>query len=192
MIALLLGIGAVLLAENADRRLRSPEDVENLTGWPLLAAIPPSAFSPDNLAEPVNEEAFEMLRGALTYFNVEQPLASVAIVSPQVGAGKTTVATGLAVATVRAGKTAILVDADLRRSQVSARLGITVDVGLGAVLADERPLEDVLVEHPVDATDGGRITSCFRPALPPRIPPPCSARNRCGNWCASSRSRPIS
>ncbi len=72
-------------------------------------------------------------------------------------AGKTTVATGLAVATARAGKTAILVDADLRRSQVSARLGITVDAGLGAVLADERPLEDVLLEHPVDAADGGKL-----------------------------------
>ncbi len=71
VIALLLGIGAVLVAENADRRLRSPEDIENLTGWPLLAAIPPSAFSPANLADPGNEEAFEMLRGALTYFNVE-------------------------------------------------------------------------------------------------------------------------
>ncbi len=157
VIALLLGIGAVLVAENADRRLRSPEDIENLTGWPLLAAIPPSAFSPGNLADPGNEEAFEMLRGALTYFNVEQPLASVAIVSPQVSAGKTTVAAGLAFATARAGKTAILVDADLRRSQVSARLGITAAAGLGAVLAGERPLEDALVEHPVDATDGGKL-----------------------------------
>ncbi len=157
VIALLLGIGAVLVAENADRRLRSPEDIESLTSWPLLAAIPLSAFSPDNLADPGNEEAFEMLRSALTYFNVERPLASVAIVSPQVSAGKTTVATGLALATARAGKTAILVDADLRRSQVSARLGITTDAGLGAVLAGESPLEDVLVEHPVDAAEGGKL-----------------------------------
>ena len=157
VIALLLGIGAVLVAENADRRLRSPEDIEGLTGWPLLAASPPGAFSPDNLSDPRNEEAFEMPRGALTYFNVESPLASVAIVSPQVGAGKTTVATGLALAMARAGKTAILVDADLRRSQVSARLGITADAGLGAVLAGESPLEDVLLEHPVDSADGGKL-----------------------------------
>lgn len=167
VIALLLGIGAVLLAENADRRLRSPEDIENLTGWPLLAAIPPGAFIPANVSDPQNEEAFEMLRGALTYFNVERPLASVAIVSPQVGAGKTTVATGLALATARAGKTAILVDADLRRSQVSARLGFTADAGLGAVLAGESRLKDVLLEHTVDGEDGMKLL-----VLPAGPPPP--------------------
>jgi len=167
VIALLLGIGAVLIAENADRRLRSPEDIENLTGWPLLAAIPPGAFLPVNVRDPHNEEAFEMLRGALTYFNVERPLASVAIVSPQVSAGKTTVATGLALATARAGKTAILVDADLRRSQVSARLGIKADAGLGAVLAGERPLEDVLLEHPVEGADGGKLLVVPAGTAPP-------------------------
>ncbi len=88
MIGLLLGVGAVLLAENADRRLRTPEDIESLTGWPLLAAIPPGAFEPHNLHDPRNEEAFQMLGGALTYFNVERPLGSVAIVSAQVGAGR--------------------------------------------------------------------------------------------------------
>ncbi len=167
VIALLLGVGAVLIAENADRRLRSPEDIENLTGWPLLAAIPPGAFLPANLSDPQNEEAFEMLRGALTYFNVERPLASVAIVSPQVSAGKTTVATGLALATARAGKTAILVDADLRRSQVSARLEITADAGLGAVLAGEHRLNDVLLEYPVEGADGVKLL-----VLPAGPPPP--------------------
>jgi capsular polysaccharide biosynthesis protein len=79
VLAVLLGIGAVLAAENADRRLRTPEDVEGLTGWPLLAAIPPSAFSPAHLDDPADEEAFQMLRGGLTYFNVERRLSSVAV-----------------------------------------------------------------------------------------------------------------
>jgi succinoglycan biosynthesis transport protein ExoP len=140
VIALLLGVGAVLIAENADRRLRTPEDVENLTGWPLLAPIPPIAFSPEELDDPGAEEAFQMLRGALTYFNVERKLGSVAVVSATVGDGKTTVAVGLAVATARAGKRAILVDADLRHPQVGARLGLSATAGLGAVLAGEREL----------------------------------------------------
>jgi capsular exopolysaccharide synthesis family protein len=157
VIALLLGVGAVLVAENADRRLRAIEDIESLTGWPLLAAIPPSAFSPEHGAEPRNEEAFQMLRSALTYFNVERPLGSVVIVSPQVSAGKTTVAAGLALATARAGKRAILVDADLRRPQVCARLGVPDKPGLGAVLAGERQLEEVLVAYPADSPDGGKL-----------------------------------
>jgi capsular exopolysaccharide synthesis family protein len=98
-----------------------------------------------------------MVRGALTYFNVERPLRSVAIISPQVGDGKTTVAVGLGMATARAGKRAILVDSDLRRSQVAARLGLADDEGLGAVLAGERELADVIQDHPVDAPDGGGL-----------------------------------
>jgi capsular exopolysaccharide synthesis family protein len=167
VIALLLGVGAVLVAENADRRLRTPEDLEALTGWPLLTAIPPSAFSQDHLENPADMEAFEMLRAALTYFNVEQQLGSVAIVSPMVGDGKTTVAVGLALAAARAGKRAILVDADLRRPQASSRLGLAATDGLGAVLAGERQLADVMLEYPLDAPDGGRLQ-----VLPAGRPPP--------------------
>jgi len=167
VIALLLGVGAVLLAENVDRRLRTPEDVESLTGWPLLAAIPPTAFSPSHLEDPSDEEAFEMLRGALTYFNVERHLGNVAVISPMVGDGKTTVAVGLAFATARAGKRAILVDADLRRPQVCARLGLTATSGLGAVLAGEHVLEDVMVEYPLDAPDGGRLLVVPAGSAPP-------------------------
>jgi capsular exopolysaccharide synthesis family protein len=167
VIAVLLGLGAVLLAENADRRLRTAEDVESLTGWPLLAAIPSSAFSPDHLEDPTDEEAFQMLRGALTYFNVEQQLGSVAVISPMVGDGKTTVAVGLATATARAGKRAILVDADLRRPQVCARLGLTAQAGLGAVLAGERALADVMLDYPLASPGAGSLT-----VLPAGPPPP--------------------
>jgi capsular exopolysaccharide synthesis family protein len=157
VIALLLGIGAVLLAENADRRLRSPEDIESLTSWPLLAAIPPSAFSPDHLTDPGDEEAFQMLRVALTYFNVERPIRSVEIISPLVGDGKTTVAVGLALATARAGKRAILVDADLRRPGVCERLGIPDSDGLGAVLAGEKAVTDVMREYRVETPEAGQL-----------------------------------
>jgi receptor protein-tyrosine kinase len=167
VIAVLLGLGAVILAENADRRLRMPEDVENLTGWPLLAPIPPEAFSPDHLKEPGAEEAFQMLRTALTYFNVEQPLRSVAVISATVGDGKTTVAAGLALATARAGKRAILVDADLRHPRASARLGLDAEAGLGAVLAGELQLADALLDYPVDSPGAGKLL-----VLPAGPPPP--------------------
>ncbi|MHB1569152.1 MAG: tyrosine-protein kinase domain-containing protein [Solirubrobacteraceae bacterium] len=168
VIALLLGSGAVLLAENSDRRLRTPEDLEALTGLPLLGVIPGRAFSPDKFADPRTEESFQTLRSALTYFNIDRPLTSIAIVSPQAGDGKTTVAVGLATAIARAGRRAILVDADLRRAQVCARLGVESPIdGLGAVLAGERAPEDVLFEHDVEAPEGGQLL-----VLPAGDPPP--------------------
>jgi capsular exopolysaccharide synthesis family protein len=158
VLALLLAVGAVLVAEHSDRRLRTPEDLESLTGWPLLGAVPATAFSSgEREANPREDEAFQMLEGALTYFNADRPLSSVAVISPLVGDGKTTVAVGLAAAAARAGKTTILVDADLRRSRVCTRLGINPTVGLGDVLTGRRSLEEALIWRPVDATSGGRL-----------------------------------
>ena len=165
VIALLLGIGAVVLAEHGDRRLRTPDALEHLTDIPLLGTIAPSAFSPEDPEAERDDEAFQMLRAALTYFNVDRGLASVAIISPGPAEGKTTVAVGLAVATARAGKHAILIDADLRRPQASTRLGISATAGLGAVLAGERTLSEVLIEPELDLPEGGRLL--MFPAGPP-------------------------
>src|SRR5205823_1967433 len=81
VIGLLLGFGAVAIAENVDRRIRSPDDLEAMTGLPLLSAIPSSAFDPAEDDDLRDEEAFQMLRGALMYFNVDQRLKSVVITS---------------------------------------------------------------------------------------------------------------
>jgi len=75
VIALLLAFGAVLLAENSDRRIRTPEDLERLTNWPLLGVIPSSAFVPDKQT-PREQEALQMLGTTLTYFNVDRKLSS--------------------------------------------------------------------------------------------------------------------
>ena len=70
--------------------------------------VPRSAFAPDKSPHPADDEAFQMLRASLTYFNVDQPIASVAVISPLAEDGKTTVAVGLARALARAGKHVIL------------------------------------------------------------------------------------
>ncbi len=153
VIALLLSAGAVALAESSDRRLRSPDDLERLTGLPLLSAIPVSAFASEE-GEERDEEAFQMLRAALTYFNVDRRLASVVIASAGQEDGKTTVAIRLAYALARAGGEVILVDADLRQPRIGPRLGLRTTAGLGSVLAGTHKLSDALVELPVKLPGG--------------------------------------
>ena len=152
VIALLLSAGAVALAEGSDRRLRSPDDLEDLTGLPLLSAIPVSAFSSE-VGEEQDEEAFQMLRAALTYFNVDRRLASVVIASPGQEDGKTTVAIRLAYAMARAGGRVILVDADLRQPRIGGRLGLKLADGLGSVIVGTRQLSDTLVDLPIRSPD---------------------------------------
>jgi capsular exopolysaccharide synthesis family protein len=109
-----------------------------------------------------------MLRTALTYYNVERPLDSLVVTSPGEKDGKTTIATRLSIAMARAGSNVILVDADLRRAQVSAKLGIQQAAGLGTVIAREHSLSDALVNYPVsDAAGGGRLTVLPAGPIPP-------------------------
>src|SRR5215218_3034333 len=111
VVSLLIAAGAVALAERLDRRLHDSRDLERLTGTPLLAQVPASAF-PGSAPDPQLPIVFQTLRDSLTYFNVDQRLASLLVISPLKGDGKTSVATNLAVAFARAGKQVILVDAD--------------------------------------------------------------------------------
>lgn len=168
VIGLLLGFGAVVLAESADRKLRTPEDLENMTELPLLAVIEPSAFSAGLTSSKEDDEAFQMLRTALMYFNVDRHLDSVLITSAGEKEGKTTVATRLAVAAASSGLNVILVDADLRRANAAKKLGISADEGLGAVIAGACTLSDALVEQPLDNHLGdGHLR-----VLPAGSPPP--------------------
>jgi capsular exopolysaccharide synthesis family protein len=148
VIALLLSAGAVAVAESSDRRLRSPEDLEALTGLPLLSVIPASAFSSDH-DDAHDEEAFQMLRAALTYFNLDRRLASVVIASAGQEDGKTTVAMRLAYALARSGSNVILVDGDLRQPRIGPRLGLQFNDGLGSVLVGSRQLAETLLELPI-------------------------------------------
>ena len=148
--ALLIGAALVAFAERLDRRIREPKQLEELTGAPLLARIPPTAF-PGAPPDPQVPIVFQALRDSLTYFNVDRTLTSLAVISPLKGEGKTTAATHLAVSFARAGKRVILVDADLRNPQAGARMGVERAPGLSDVLMGGAP-EDALRE--VEGTDG--------------------------------------
>jgi capsular exopolysaccharide synthesis family protein len=130
-----------------------------MTGLALLSAIPSSAFDPAEDEDLRDEEAFQMLRGALMYFNVDQRLKSVVITSPGQEDGKTTVAVRLAQSAARAGRSVILVDADLRRPQIGPRLFVQSSIGLGTVLTGESDLWSAMVELPVSAEGDSQITA---------------------------------
>jgi capsular exopolysaccharide synthesis family protein len=167
LIGLLLGLGAVVVAENADRRLRLPDELETMADVPLLANIPESAFSTTIDGDLAGDEPFQMLSTALLHFNRSRKHQSIVVTSPGEQDGKTTVAAGLARAAARAGLNVVLVDADLRRPQIASRLGIDADQGLGAVLAGNLTAADVLVAYPMDEPGAGELR-----VLPAGAPPP--------------------
>jgi capsular exopolysaccharide synthesis family protein len=163
VLAIFVGIGVVFLIEVLDRRVRNVEELERLTGVPLLGIVPLSGLDGSKLSAEA-AEAFQTLRASLTYFNIDRRLTSVVVCSPLKGDGKTSVATNLGKALARAGKQVTVVDTDLRHPQVDARMDTRAEVGLGDVLVGECSLPDALVDVDVE---GARMR-----ILPSGRPPP--------------------
>lgn len=171
LLGLILGIllagAAVVVAESLDRRIRAPGELEELSGLPLLAVIPKSAFEVSPGDRGRAGDAFATLRATLTYFNVERELTSLIVTSPGIGDGKTTVAANLAIAMTEAGKHVILVDADLRRPRVGELFGVAGPSGLGGVLSGTEELDTALHAPAVGNPAGGRLEVLPAGSLPP-------------------------
>jgi capsular exopolysaccharide synthesis family protein len=156
IVAVLLGLALVAIAESWDRRIRRPEDFERLMGLALLTSVPASAFGRE-LDNPLSIEAFRNLRANLEFFNVDREIRSLIVTSGRKGEGKTMVAVNLAQAYALGGADVILVDADLRRPTIGPRLGLPKSRGLGATLVGRATLDEVLIDHEPAVTDGGRL-----------------------------------
>jgi capsular exopolysaccharide synthesis family protein len=167
VIGILLAFGAVMLLDSADRRLRSPDDLEEFTKLPLLAAIAPSAFDAELDTTPVDAEAFQTLRTSLTYFTIDEKIKSVLVASPGEQEGKSTVTVRLALACARAGLDVVLIDADLRRAGSTTKLGLQPKIGLGVVLAEQRPVETALIDWPLGPDEPGRLRVLAAGSPPP-------------------------
>ncbi|HEV2660382.1 MAG TPA: Wzz/FepE/Etk N-terminal domain-containing protein [Ktedonobacteraceae bacterium] len=117
---LLLGVLLAMLFEQLDTRVRSPEAISTLLGWPTLATVRlaktgnrEDVLNPDG--RDTNAEAYRMLRTNIGFAGLDKPLHSLMVTSSQPRDGKSVVAANLAIFMARAGKSTLLIDADLRR-----------------------------------------------------------------------------
>jgi Mrp family chromosome partitioning ATPase len=117
---LLLGVLLAMLFEQLDTRVRSPEAIATLLGWPTLATVRlaktgnrEDVLNPDG--RDANAEAYRMLRTNIGFAGLDKPLHSLMVTSSQPRDGKSVVAANLAIFMARAGKSTLLIDADLRR-----------------------------------------------------------------------------
>lgn len=154
LVSLLLAAALALVLEQLDRRLRSLEQIEEISDGSLLAAIPSDSFlnapiisgANGDRAANVNApgaEAFRALRNSLLYFNVSGEVRSVLVTGSARAEGKTTVATNLAVFATHLGMRVTLIDADLHRPTVGIRLGLEPDRGLADILSGQTTLSEV-------------------------------------------------
>lgn len=158
--SLAVGLFLIFLSERLDNGFISTEQLENLTGMPVLGPVPRLAEAEKNgrapaeviLANPDSAygEAVRSIRTGLTVSNVDVAPKLVLIASALPGEGKTSLAVSLArqsaVSSVRGN--VVLVDCDLRRPSVSSVLGLRAEVGLTELFAGEASLDEVLKIDP--------------------------------------------
>jgi len=76
-----------------------------------------------------------------------RPPQTLLVTSPQVGEGKTSTATNLAISFAQRGGPILIIDADLRRPSVARTLGISNEKGLSSFLTGAHTLDEVLIQY---------------------------------------------
>jgi len=121
----LLGAGWVLLRDALDNTLKDAEDVERHLHLELLAAIPRYGKDDATLAT----EAYQNLRTALLFSRRGEAGQVVLITGTAPGEGKTTTLLNVAKLLAVSGETVVVVDCDLRRANLHARLNLPREPG---------------------------------------------------------------
>ncbi len=162
---LLAGLMLAMVADYTDKSFRSPGDIRQRLGLPVVGHLP--YFQPTAVVPAVGEqlaaelcsvhsprspaaEAVRGLRTALFFSTHGRGHQVVQMTSPRMGDGKSTIAANLAVAIAQAGKRVVLIDADLRRPRLH-RLFPTLDRGRGltALIRGAATLADIVQVVPV-------------------------------------------
>ncbi|MBI3696995.1 MAG: polysaccharide biosynthesis tyrosine autokinase [Acidobacteria bacterium] len=177
-VGLVVGVALAFVSEHLSTAVRSPEDVERLTGLCLLAVVPRSRFrlpaaesngagesrrtrrslaagpgGNGDLArwQPGEElvEAYRTLRSSVL-LGWEESMRRILITSPQPRDGKTTISLHLAWSLAQLGRRVLLIDADMRKPSCASLLGIESEKGLSDYLEGNAEQDQILLPTSVD------------------------------------------
>lgn len=151
---LALGVALVFLLEQLNNTFRGAPQVETVTGHRVIGSLPAVGrrIRRQKVVKRLQEkpqsglaEAVRNLRTSIFLANIDEPPKTVMITSAVPREGKSTASMLLALTTQQMGKSAIIVDCDLRRPSLTALFDHGDDkLGLLSVLEGEATLEEAI------------------------------------------------
>jgi polysaccharide biosynthesis transport protein len=144
VLALIGSATAVYVLEHLDDTFKTPEDVEQTLGVPVLGLTPllPKTITMEQaLGDPRSalSESFRSLRTALQFSTSEGVPKSLLVTSSRPGEGKSRTSLALAQNFAQLSLNVLLIDADLRKPSLHEALGCDNRCGLSNYLVGETP-----------------------------------------------------
>jgi len=159
----LTGVGIIFLLDKLNNTFRSPGQVEDLTGELVLGTVPTIGrrFHKSDVLRYFKEkpksslaEAIRSLRTSILFSNVDTPPKVVMFTSSVPGEGKSTTSILVAMTSRQMGKSAVIVDCDLRLPALAQLLKADDDTpGLLSLIDGSASLDEAMFKDPATGLD---------------------------------------
>jgi len=173
LVAVLVVAGIAFLTEQLDESIKDPDAVQQAASLPTLGAVgrmPVGSRSEEfyrlaGLLHPHSShaESYRKLRTNIDFSSVDKPLQAILVTSAAPGEGKTVTAANLAVIFAQAGRSVLLVDADLRKPGIERIFNLPNTTGLTTLLRGD----PVALERLIQTTEEPNLSILTTGPLPP-------------------------
>ncbi len=134
VVSILFGISLIFLKEYLDTNIKTPEDLEEQLGLPILSMVPHTA---EGVSKSSVKEAFNTLRTALHFSCSDPSKRCILITSSIPKEGKTSIAVNLAKTLSQAGDTVVIIDCDFRRPMIHNHFNIDRRNGISSYIVQQ-------------------------------------------------------
>jgi polysaccharide biosynthesis transport protein len=163
LLGVMSGVGIIFLLDKLNNTFRSPAQLEDMTGQPVLGTVPTIGrrFRKADVLRHFKEnprsslaESIRSLRTSILFSNVDTPPKVVMFTSSVPGEGKSTTSLLVATTSRQMGKSAIIVDCDLRLPALAKLLRADDESpGLLSVIEGTATLQEALFKDPATGLD---------------------------------------
>jgi len=151
-IGLAVAVSAAYAIELFDTQVKTGEELSSLLNAPILGRIPTIpkeekllTYTLRNPRSPISD-AFRSLRTNLEFMGVNQPIHKLMVTGGHPSAGKSIVASNLALIIAQAQRNVVLVETDLRRPSLGKAFEIGETPGLSDACANQASLDRALAD----------------------------------------------